>query len=157
MRGPGLSPVVRTVTRAITPFILVYGLYIVAYGHLTPGGGFPGGVMMAGGFMLLVIGLGKDEAKKAMPRRVAGALDSIGATAFLALAVAGLALGGPFFLNFLQRSSPGAGHEVLNAGIIPLANAAIALKVVACFAAVFVILAASRITSDGGFESDEED
>ncbi len=158
MRGPGLSPVVRTVARFLAPFILLYGIYLIAYGHLTPGGGFPGGVMIVGGFMMLVLALGKPEAEKALPRRAAGVLDSVGALAFLALAVMGLWLGAEvFFLNFIQKAHPGQPHEFMNAGIIPLANAAIALKVAASFAAVFVLLAACRLPGDGRFESEEEE
>jgi multicomponent Na+:H+ antiporter subunit B len=157
MRGPGLSAVVKTVSRFLAPFVLLYGLYLIAYGHLTPGGGFPGGVMIAGGFMMLVLALGRAEGERALPRPVAGMLDSVGALAFLVLAALGLWLGGSFFLNFMQKSSPGDAHEVFNAGIVPLANVAIALKVSACFAAVFVILAACRVSAGGKYESDEEE
>ncbi len=158
MRGPGLSPVVKVTARFLAPFILLYGIYLVAYGHTTPGGGFPGGVMIAGGFMMLVLALGKAEAEKALPRRVAGVLDSAGAVAFLALALLGLVLGAEvFFLNFIQKAHPGRPHELINAGIIPLANAAIALKVAMSFAAVFVLLATCRLPGGGRFESEEEE
>ena len=158
MRGPGLSPVVRIVARFLAPFILLYGIYLIAYGHLTPGGGFPGGVMIVGGFMMLILAVGKSEAERAMPRRVAGVLDSVGAVAFLALALVGLLLGAEvFFLNFIQKAHPGQPHELMNAGIIPLANAAIALKVAASFAAVFVLLVACRLPGGGRFESEEEE
>ena len=157
MRGPGLSPVVRTVARFLAPFILLYGIYLIAYGHLTPGGGFPGGVMIAGGFMMLVLAVGKREAEKALPRRAAGVLDSAGALAFLAIGAAGLWVGGVFFLNFIQKTHAGRPHELMNAGIIPLANAAIALKVAASFAAVFVLLAACCLPGGGRFESEEEE
>jgi multicomponent Na+:H+ antiporter subunit B len=157
MNGPGLSPIARTVTRLLTPFILLYGLYIIAYGHLTPGGGFPGGVMIATGFILLVLTLGRRKAEQALPRPVAGVLDSVGAFAFLLIALLGLWLGGTFFLNFIQKADPGDAHEVFNAGTVPLANVAIALKVAMSFAAVFVVLAAARLSGGGRFESDEEE
>jgi multicomponent Na+:H+ antiporter subunit B len=149
--------VVRTVARFLAPFVLLYGVYLIAYGHLTPGGGFPGGVTIAGGFMMLVLALGKAEGEKALPRRAAGILDSVGALSFLALAALGLWVGGLFFLNFIQRGHPGRPHELVNAGIIPLANAAIALKVATSFAAVFALLAASRFPGTGRFESEEEE
>ena len=52
-----------------------------------------------------------------------------------------------FFANFIQKEHAGRAYEVMNAGFIPLANAAIALKVVASFAAVFVVLAACRLVN----------
>jgi len=157
MRGPGLSPVVKTVARFLAPFILIYGIYLVAYGHTTPGGGFPGGVMIAGGFMMLVLALGKAEAAKALPRGVAGILKSVGALAFLAIALLGLRFGGVFFGNFIQKQHPGQPHELMGGGIIPLAEVAIAVMVAASFAAVFVLLAACRLPGGGRFESEEEE
>jgi len=158
MRGPGLSEIVKMVARFLAPFILLYGIYLIAYGHLTPGGGFPGGVMMVGGFMMLVLAVGRREAERALSHHTAGILDSVGALAFLALAVVGLWLGAEvFFGNFIQKAHPGRAHEVMNAGIVPLANVAIALKVAASFVAVFVLLAACRLPGGGRFESEEEE
>jgi len=158
MRGPGLSAIVKMVARFLAPFILLYGIYLIAYGHLTPGGGFPGGVMIVGGFMLLVLAVGRPEAEKAFPHRARGILDSLGALAFLGLAVAGLWLGAEvFFGNFIQKAHPGRAYEVVNAGIIPLANTAIALKVAASFVAVFALLAACRLPGGGRFDSEEEE
>lgn len=148
---------VKTIARILAPFILLYGLYIIAFGHLTPGGGFPGGVMIATGYVMLVIALGAREAKSALSRKVSGVLDSVGALAFLLLALLGLWVGGTFFLNFIQKEHPGSPHEVFNAGIVPLANVAIGLKVMACLAAVFLILAACRLPGGGRFESEEEE
>jgi len=50
-----MNIIVKTVSRIIFPFILVYGIYLAIYGHLGPGGGFPAGVVIATGFILLVI------------------------------------------------------------------------------------------------------
>ncbi|MHC4247861.1 MAG: MnhB domain-containing protein [Planctomycetota bacterium] len=162
MRSPGLSPVVRTVARFLAPFLLLYGIYLVAYGHTTPGGGFPGGVVVAGGFMMLVLALGRSEAERALPRGVAGVLKSVGALAFLTIALLGLRFGevgreGVFFLNFIQKTHPGRPHELMDGGIIPLAEAAIAVLVAMSFAAVFILLATCRLPGGGRFESEEEE
>ena len=37
--------------RAICPVILIFGIYLIANGHLTPGGGFQGGVALAAFFI----------------------------------------------------------------------------------------------------------
>jgi len=157
MRGPGLSPVVRMVARFLAPFILLYGIYLVTYGHTTPGGGFPGGVMIAGGFMMLVLALGKPEAEKVLPRSVAHVLKSLGARAFLIVALLGMRFGDVFFGNFIQKSHPGGHHELVDGGIIPLAEVAIAVMVATSFAVVFVLLATCRLPGGGRFESEEEE
>ena len=35
-----MSKIVRTITAVAFPFAMIYGLYVIAHGHLTPGGGF---------------------------------------------------------------------------------------------------------------------
>ena len=37
----GMSKIVKTISCIAFPFIMIYGLYVIAHGHLTPGGGFP--------------------------------------------------------------------------------------------------------------------
>ncbi len=51
----GMSLIVKTVNRWLKGFILLFGIYLVLYGHLTPGGGFPGGVVIACAFMLITL------------------------------------------------------------------------------------------------------
>jgi multicomponent Na+:H+ antiporter subunit B len=50
-----MNIIVKTASRILFPFILVFGIYIALYGHLGPGGGFPAGVVLATAFILLVI------------------------------------------------------------------------------------------------------
>jgi multicomponent Na+:H+ antiporter subunit B len=148
-----VSEIVRTVTRWISAFIALYGLYLVAYGHLTPGGGFPGGVMIAGGYILLVLAFGRPEAERSLGLRAAKTLDSVAALLFLLVAVSGLTLGKVFFENFVQKASPGSAYEVLNSGTIPIANMAIAVKVATSLFAVFAIMATVRfVQKDKGLE-----
>ncbi len=50
-----MDVIVRSVVKGLFPFILLFGIYIILHGHLTPGGSFPGGVVIASGIALLVI------------------------------------------------------------------------------------------------------
>ncbi len=50
-----MNVIIRTSSRILFPFILVFGIYLALHGHLSPGGGFPAGVVLATGFILLVI------------------------------------------------------------------------------------------------------
>ncbi len=49
----GMSLIVKTVTGLVVCFIMLFGIYIILHGHLSPGGGFAGGVMVALSFVLL--------------------------------------------------------------------------------------------------------
>jgi len=148
----GRSLIVETVTRWVAPLIFLYGLNVVAYGHLSPGGGFAGGVVLACAFIILVLAWGKQRATSHMPFGLAKCLDSIGALLFLGLALLGMVVGGTFFLNVIQRSSPGEPLRLWNGGIIPLCNVAIAIKVCASLFLVMLVLSVLRVVEGGGKE-----
>jgi multicomponent Na+:H+ antiporter subunit B len=147
IRPKGMSPIVRTVSLWVKGFILTFGIYIVLYGHLTPGGGFGGGVIIAMAFVLMTLCCGKHEALKRMPLGVAGEMDSVGALMFLIIALLGLSagLGGTFFTNYIAKANPGAPFELLSGGTIMLSNIAIALKVATSLFLVFILLVMLRV------------
>jgi multicomponent Na+:H+ antiporter subunit B len=49
----GTYTLLRIISRFLLPFVLLFGLYIVINGDLTPGGGFQGGVVLASSYILL--------------------------------------------------------------------------------------------------------
>ena len=147
IRPKGLSPIVRTVSLWIKGFILVFGIYIVLYGHLTPGGGFGGGVIIAMAFVLMTLCCGKHEALKRLPLGVAGEMDSVGALMFLVIALLGLSagLGGTFFTNYIAKANPGTPFKLLSGGTIMLCNIAIAIKVATSLFLIFTLLVMLRV------------
>jgi len=140
----GLSIIVKVVTRWIVGFVLLFGLYIVIFGHLTPGGGFPGGVVIAGTFVLLTLAFGKDTPLRKLNSTLASELDSTGAIIFLGIALLGLYFGSFFAENFLTKL-PSSYFKLFSAGVIPWANLAIGLKVGASIFMVFIILSVTRV------------
>ena len=93
----GMSVIVRTVARWLRTPILVYGIYTVLYGHLSPGGGFAGGVMIATGLTLGTLAFGEPRDGIDETRDRAAALGSVGALLFLAAACVGSVTSGTFF------------------------------------------------------------
>jgi multicomponent Na+:H+ antiporter subunit B len=159
----GMSVIVQTVARWVVGFVILYGLWLTIYGHISPGGGFSGGVVVAAGYIMVMLAFGSGQANRFLPRPVGKTLDSLAAAAFLLLALLGLWIvsqgrqpGTAFFANFVQANHPGSPHEVFNAGIIPLANLAIAVKVAVSFAVAFGVMSACRLKGGGQFESEEE-
>jgi len=57
----GMSVIVKTITRLTVGLILLYGIYILSHGHLSPGGGFAGGVIVALSFVHLMLAYDADE------------------------------------------------------------------------------------------------
>jgi multicomponent Na+:H+ antiporter subunit B len=136
----GMSPIVKTVTRLVTTFITLFGIYIVLYGHLSPGGGFAGGAILAAGLILMLLAFGRGPTFEMFNHQVALGWDCGGALAFLAVAVLGY-LAGMFFGNFL---GPGDAYQLDSAGTVPLSNLAIGAKVGAGLFGAFVALALFR-------------
>lgn len=139
MKNPekGMTLIVKTITKLTVGLILLYGIYIVLHGHISPGGGFAGGVIIALSFIHLMLAFGRETALAKLSQNVASILESAGALMFLTIALIGLA-GGYFFFNFfLHKGKP---FDLFSAGIIPLCNIAICLKVGAGLFAIFVAL-----------------
>ena len=132
----GMSLIVKTITRLTVGLILLFGIYIVLHGHLSPGGGFAGGVIIALSFVHLMLAFGKDVAVAKISKGLASNLESIGALMFLSVALMGF-LGGAFFLNVIAKGTP---FKLFSAGTIPLSNLAISLKVGIGLFAIFLAL-----------------
>jgi len=142
-----LSKIVRTVTNEFMLFILVFGFYIIAHGHLTPGGGFQGGAVIVSGVVMLLVAFNSQELKKTLRERTLSIMESTGALIFIALAFAGI--GTAFCYNFLVGSpifgripptGPNPG-DIWTGGVIPLMNLAVGLKVIAGLSAVVLAMA----------------
>lgn len=142
----GLSKIVKTIAGVFIIPAIVFGAYIVAHGHLTPGGGFQGGAIIATSIALLLIAFGEKAFKKAFGKEFLSALESIALCGFIALAFLGLQ--SSFFKNFLANSGLVFGEKVafgvnpgfLNtAGVIPLMNFLVGLEV-ACALTIIVLV-----------------
>ena len=132
----GMTPIVKTIVRFVMGIIVIFGAYVVLYGHLTPGGGFAGGVILASAYVLLTLAFGKEMALSKMSNTGASILDNSGALAFVIIGLLGFT-GGYFFYNFLPK---GEAFHLFSAGSIPLANIAIGVKVTASVFAIFMAL-----------------
>lgn len=152
----GMSMIVQTVARWLKGPILLFGIYIVLYGHISPGGGFGGGVIIASAFILVTLATGEAAGLKLFSKGVAARLDSIGLLAFLLLGWLGTWFGSHFFRNFIATPET-AWFTLPSAGIMPLANIAVGLKVASALFLVFTLLAALRILEQGGPEDEPHD
>jgi multicomponent Na+:H+ antiporter subunit B len=142
----GMTLIVKVIARIASPLIIVFGIYMILHGHLSPGGGFPGGVVIASAFVLLTLSFGKEIAYQKLKKSSATAAESVGALIFLILAILGIFFGGWFFLNFLPKGEP---LRLLSAGFIPLCNIGIGLKVGGGIFAVFLTLILFRLLEKG--------
>ena len=136
----GMTLIVKTTAGVLLGFIAMFGLHVVVTGHMEPGGGFAGGVILAAGLLLMVLAFGADEMRERLGERLAVIWESVGAIGFLVVALLGF-VAGAFFSNFLPRAT---GFELFSGGSIPFADIAIALNVGAGLFGAFLMLAAYR-------------
>ena len=137
----GMTVIVKTVSSWVKVLIFLFGIYIIITGHLTPGGGFSGGVILASSYVLLMLAFGREFAEENLPLAAASRLDCVGAIMFAVIAILGFVWGGSFFFNYLyQKFLPGEPLHLVSAGTIPLSNIAIGLKVGASLFLITVML-----------------
>jgi len=96
MIGAYPSVVVRVVCALLSPFILMFGLYVVAHGHYGPGGGFAGGVFIAVGAILPRLTLPEELAYRLVPPAVGPLAGGVGLLLFLLVGTLPLLVGGAF-------------------------------------------------------------
>ncbi len=133
----GLSSLAKRSIMVLAPFVFVTGLYIVMFGHVTPGGGFQGGVVWATLTILLCIVYGTAFEWRFINTRTKTLLESLGAIAFILLGLVGIYRGDFFLSNIAAGFRAGVPGELTSGGAIPLLNLAIGLKVAAGLALIF--------------------
>jgi multicomponent Na+:H+ antiporter subunit B len=140
-----MTLIVKTVTALLIGFILLFGFYVILTGHISPGGGFAGGVICAAGLLLVILAFGADAVKERMGHNMAVMWESLGAILFLAVALLGYITG----TLFAQFVTPVMGFKLFTGGTIPVSNLAIGLKVGAGLFGAFLMLAAFRESERG--------
>jgi multicomponent Na+:H+ antiporter subunit B len=105
------------------PLLLLFGVYIFVHGHLGPGGGFQGGVVIASAVLLLLLA----DPQRKISHGLLTWIESLSGLFFAGIGIAGLVLAGGFLDNrILPLGIPG---ELFSAGAIPLIYSLVGLKV----------------------------
>lgn len=84
-----MSLIVKTVTKLTVGFILLYGVYVALTGHLSPGGGFAGGVIVALAFIHVMLAFGKEVALRRLRSQTLRVSIGVSALIFLYIVMAG--------------------------------------------------------------------
>ena len=145
-----MSKIVKTIAAIAFPFSMIYGLYVIAHGHLTPGGGFQGGAIVASACAMMLVAFGSKWTLGKIKEKNLSIFESIGAVAFIGLAFLGLIFGAVFFNNFLVGNDylfgviPTVGSslaDINTAGVLPFMKFAVGLKVIAGLFAIVLVMA----------------
>ncbi len=140
------SETMRWLGTVLAAPIALLALEVITHGHLTPGGGFQGGVVLMSAVALTFLG-----GQYALVARLRGGAtwleisEAVSAGAFALLGFGGLISSGIFFENFIEKGQAG----LLTGGFIPLANIAVGAEVGAAFLMVTSELLYQRLLSSG--------
>ncbi|MFG2122892.1 MnhB domain-containing protein [Streptomyces sp. NPDC048710] len=127
---------VRRYALVVLPVALLTGLYVIAHGQLSPGGGFQGGVVAATALHLLYLGADYRALERVRPLGVFDVCDALAVSAYVVLGLAGLLAGTAFLANTLLPY--GTFNTLSSGGSVPLLNAAVGMEVAS---AVVLLLA----------------
>ena len=130
----GMTVIVRTIGRLLFPFLFLFGAYIVVHGHLTPGGGFQGGVVLASAVILILLAYGIEGAQAKVNALQAELAESLGGLILVWMGLMGIIVGLAFFKNVLPFGSLG---QVLSAGSLPVFNFGVGIKVATGLLTIF--------------------
>jgi multisubunit Na+/H+ antiporter MnhB subunit len=134
----GMTVIVKKTTQLIAGMVFLYGIYIIIHGHLTPGGGFAGGVVLAGAFILLILAFGSDFINLTREESGSTLYENLATLIVVFLATSGLLFGARiFFLNWLPKGTVG---QLVSAGMLPLYNIFVGIEVAASILTIFLAL-----------------
>ncbi len=141
-----MSVIVRTVSDVMVVPIIVFGIYLILHGHLTPGGGFQGGAVVASATALLIVSNGALKDYKGD----FSTMESAGLTFFFLLAFLGIVMGFAMFYNSLAGTGGIFGGTVMSGinpgyintgGTVPLMNIVVGMEVIAALSLILWMMA----------------
>ena len=134
----GDDVIVRTIARLLTPFIQLFGLYVIMHGHASPGGGFQGGVIIGASFILLAISLGLPEAKKRLKESARLPMEGAGVLLYALIGIACILAGGYFLQYRMEFLFP---PHVVSEILISAVEICIGITVMAMIVTIFYSMA----------------
>ena len=133
--------IVKTIIRLFTPFIQIYGLYVIAHGHYSPGGGFQGGVILAASIILLALAFGLRRTMTKVTEKITTILCSTGVFIYGGIGLLCLLLGGNYLdygrLDLLFHLGDAQAHSL---GILGV-EIGVGIAVMACMISIFTDIA----------------
>lgn len=93
------NPIVTLISRLVSPFIMVFALYVIFHGHYSPGGGFQGGTMLAAAVLLVRLGTGRKISQLQFKKSWGMPLGSIGVLIYFGTGLTAMIMGGNY-LNY---------------------------------------------------------
>jgi multicomponent Na+:H+ antiporter subunit B len=121
------TDILDVMSRKLAPYVFLFGFYLVGYGHLSPGGGFQGGVVISSGVILLALSKSITTVEAHFPAQKLQGVEALTFALLLVAGIFGIAAGLGFLGNPLALE--GAVTRVPRAGFVLVLNVLIGVKV----------------------------
>jgi len=158
-----MTVIVRSAADFLYPLVMTFGFYIVLHGHLTPGGGFQGGAVIATGVALMLVSNRFKDISLSFRRSLFNFCELTGLLIFLLLGFGACVNGAGFLHNWLASAGGIFGDQVtygpntgdLNTGgLIPLLNMAVGLEVLGALSLIIYYMLDFIVRSEKGAGND---
>ena len=138
------DPIVCTVVKILTPIIIVFGVYVLFNGHLSPGGGFSGGSVLGAGFILFAMAYGEDFAAKIITPKIIRVV-TICSLSFYCLSKTYSFFTGNEFNGVHSIITPGTPGDIVSGGLILPLNIAVGFVVCCTMYSFYMIFKRGRL------------
>jgi multicomponent Na+:H+ antiporter subunit B len=123
-----VSETIAVVVAVLVPILALVGLAVVGHGHVTPGGGFQGGVVIAAALVLSYVAADLAHLRRAVPDVVTEPAESTALAAYVVVGLVGLVAGTAFLDDVLPLGDAGS---LASGGTVPVLSVAVGLEVTA--------------------------
>jgi multicomponent Na+:H+ antiporter subunit B len=129
--------IVKMISRIVIPFMIVYGIYIILFGHISPGGGFSGGAILGAAMVLYTLSFSADVAMRKFPHSLSMKLESGGIWLYIFIGLIGIFTADSFLSNQQGGFYIGNAGDLISAGMIPILTVGIGIKVASTMITLF--------------------
>ncbi|MFO7848043.1 MAG: MnhB domain-containing protein [Balneolaceae bacterium] len=136
MRSKHPSPIVLLGSRLLSPYIMVFGWYVIFHGHYSPGGGFQGGALLAASVLLIRVSGGRIISRLQLQEYLNTPVAIIGVIIYFLTGIVAVLAGG-YFLDYGQLPIPGMEPDWLRYTGILIIEVGIGLTVMAILIMIY--------------------
>lgn len=139
---PENDTILRKSALIVFPIIMVFGVYVILNGHISPGGGFSGGAILGAGFVLFLSAFGFNKTERFMNA------NTVRIITLVALLVYCLSKCYSFFTgaNHLESGIPlGTPGAILSSGLILVLNICVGMVVACTMYSFYALVRRGRI------------
>lgn len=148
MKTRDYDVILRSGGDSVLPYALIYMFYLILHGHLSPGGGFQGGVLFVTVVLFLYFGHGYEVTAKAISFNLLHEAEGVASVVYVALALMGIAAGAQFCQNILYTH--GSIGDLYSSGTIFWMNVTVGLKVITGIGSISLMMLALVAEKQGG-------